>query len=109
MSAAIAGMVIGGIIYGYVQTAGPGRMGGLFPSRALFALAQQRIEQTRGAVWDPQSNPSVDQLTAANFPVITNVLDMPVSGTNNLSRHRHHDHHHLCLPTPRVCAAFRWM
>jgi hypothetical protein len=42
----------------------------------------QRIEQTRAAKWDPGAWPAVDRVVQANFPVVTNILDVPVSGTN---------------------------
>ena len=42
----------------------------------------QRVEQCRAAKWDTRSFPPVDQLVASNFPVATEEMDLPVSGTN---------------------------
>lgn len=51
-------------------------------SLAAHSLALQRIEQVRAAKWDQAAYPAVDQVVQANFPVTTNVLDLPSSGTN---------------------------
>ncbi|MFA6543068.1 MAG: hypothetical protein WCS99_01500 [Limisphaerales bacterium] len=78
MSAAIAAMTVAGIIYGYTQSTKRAEWSGY--SLAAQALAVQRLEQTRACRWDPDGG--VDQLTSANFPSQTLVLDMPVIGTN---------------------------
>lgn len=80
VSLAIMGMVAGGILAGYVQSA-------RFTdwqahSLAAHALALQRIEQCRAAKWDTRSSPPVDQLIPANFPVVTEQLNLPEAGTN---------------------------
>ena len=76
----IAGISIGGIVYGYVYSAQRVEWSGV--SLAAQALAVQRMEQTRACKWDTDAG--VDQLTAANFPVQTTVMDLPVTGTNFL-------------------------
>ncbi len=49
---------------------------------AAQSLAQQRMEQTRAAKWDPASSPPGDELTAAKYPMKVDILDIPQSGTN---------------------------
>jgi hypothetical protein len=45
-------------------------------------MALQRLEQIRSAKWDTAAYPPVDNVTAANFPDTTQVMDLPISGTN---------------------------
>lgn len=80
VSLALMGLVAGGILAGYVQSA-------RFTdwqahSLAAQALALQRIEQCRAAKWDTRASPPVDLLTAANFPTTTEQLNLPEAGTN---------------------------
>jgi len=77
----IAAMVIGGIIYGYIQSAYRAEWSGY--SLAAQALATQRLEQTRAAKWDPAAD--VDELISSNFPDVVSILDLPVAGTNVVS------------------------
>jgi hypothetical protein len=51
-------------------------------STAAQALARQRLEQTRGARWEPNSPTAVDELVVANFPEVVRSLDIPAVGTN---------------------------
>jgi hypothetical protein len=79
-SLALIGLTAGGIIRGYIQSA---RITDWQAhSLAAQSLAMQRVEQCRAAKWDTRSFPPVDQLVASNFPVATEQLDLPVSGTN---------------------------
>lgn len=78
ISAAIAAVSIGGIIYGYVMSAQSAEWSAY--NLAANSLALQRMEQARAAKWDRQATPIVDELT--NFPVRVEVLDIPISGTN---------------------------
>lgn len=80
ISAAIAALSIGGIMYGYVMSAK--RAEWTAYAMAAQSLAMQRIEQTRAARWDLQTTPITDELISANFPPQANVLDIPISGTN---------------------------
>jgi type II secretory pathway pseudopilin PulG len=76
---AIAALVFGGIIAGYVQTTRRAEWTGY--SLAAQGLVIQQLEQARAAKWDVLSVPVVDELT--NLPTLTrSVLDLPVSGTN---------------------------
>ena len=51
-------------------------------SLAAHSMALQRIEQVRAAKWDTAASPVVDLIIQDNFPKITNVLDIPISGSN---------------------------
>jgi hypothetical protein len=77
---AIALITVSASTKGYVLTAHKAEWSAY--SLAAHSLAMQRIEQTRAAKWDPGAWPSVDRVIPANFPPLTNVLDVPVSGTN---------------------------
>src|SRR5262245_8991436 len=77
------GMItIGASIYGYVLSAKRAEWSGY--SLAAQSLAMQRLEQARAVRWDPMSYlTNSDELLQANFPVIsTNILDIPITGTN---------------------------
>jgi type II secretory pathway pseudopilin PulG len=52
-------------------------------SLAAQSLAQQAVEQTRAAKWDPLAAPPADEVVTARFPDVTHVLDIPQSGTNS--------------------------
>ena len=80
ISAAIAAISIGGIMYGYVLSAQRAEWASY--AMAAQSLAMQRIEQTRSARWDLSATPTVDELDPVNFPAQINVLDIPISGTN---------------------------
>ena len=80
ISMAIAGIIMGGIVSGFMQAHRTSEWSAY--SLAAQSLALQPLEQARGAKWDPYAYPPVDQLVAANFPDRTNVLDVPSTGTN---------------------------
>jgi Tfp pilus assembly protein PilV len=80
VSMGLLGMSIGGIINGYVYATRQAEWSAY--SLAAHSLAVQRLEQARAAKWDPQAYPSVDRVIQANFPVVSAVLDVPMSGTN---------------------------
>ncbi len=85
----IVALVIGGSMTAYTHSA-------LFTERAGYQLAAQcqavqQFEHVRAAVWDTMAVPPVDNTT--NFPngivsganvsfVTTNILELPISGTN---------------------------
>ncbi len=77
---AISTLVIGGIIYGYVGTSTRAEWTGY--SLAAQSLTQQKLEQVRSAKWDQGAIPTVDEVVSANFPPETNILDVPITGTN---------------------------
>ena len=80
ISAAIASTVVGAIIYGYVMASTRAEWSAL--SLAAESLAVQGMEQMRACKYDPKAATPVDQLIAANFPMQTNIMDLPISGTN---------------------------
>lgn len=80
ISAAIAAVSIGGIMYGYVMSAQRAEWSAY--AIAAQSLAMQRVEQTRSARWDLSATPTVNELVGANFPAQVCVLDIPISGTN---------------------------
>lgn len=91
ISIVIAGMVFGGILTGYIQSAKRAEWSGY--SLAAQAYGIQQLEQARSATWDVSSTPYVNQLT--NLTMIgwafsgnawsgytwTNI-DIPYSGSN---------------------------
>lgn len=80
ITSAIAAMVVGGCIYGYVMAATRAEWSAY--SLAAHSLAMQRLEQARAAKWDPMGYPPADDLVPTNFPMQINVLDIPISKTN---------------------------
>ncbi len=80
ISIAIGGLVFGGVLTAYVQSAIRAEWAAY--NLAGHSLALQRLEQVRAAKWDTQSSPPVDLVVASNFPVTVDLLDIPISGTN---------------------------
>ena len=80
MATGISALAVGGILSGYVISAKRAEWSAY--SLAAQSLAMQAIEQTRACKWDPESLPPSDELISANFPTTTNILDIPISGTN---------------------------
>jgi len=76
----IGGLLFSGILVAYIQSAYRAEWSAL--SYAAQSIAWQRIEQSRGAKWDPWGNPPVDELTSTNFPPVVELMDVPVSKTN---------------------------
>jgi prepilin-type N-terminal cleavage/methylation domain-containing protein len=76
---AILGIMVAGIIGGYVQSQRTAEWSAY--NLAAQSLALQPVEQSRAAKWEPYSSNPVDELT--NMPTrTTNVLDVPISGTS---------------------------
>ena len=80
MALGIALITVSASVKGYILTANKAEWSAY--SLAANSMAMQRIKQARAAKWDPSAWPAVDRVVQANFPVITNVLDVPISGTN---------------------------
>lgn len=81
IASAIAAMMFGGIIYGYIMSNRSAEWSAY--SFAAQSLALQRLEQTRACKWDPDANPPEDsQLQNTNFVPEVRVLDVPLNGTN---------------------------
>jgi prepilin-type N-terminal cleavage/methylation domain-containing protein len=80
VSLGIGGLIFGGVLTGYLQSAGQAEWSAY--NLAGHSLAMQRLEAARASKWDTQASPSVDKLVASNFPVNIEVLDVPLAGTN---------------------------
>jgi Tfp pilus assembly protein PilV len=95
LSALIVALVFGGTIQAYIQSSQRVEWTGY--SLAAQSLAQETLEQARSAIWDPAQTNQINQVT--NISVIpssisynsstktwsgylTNILDVPFSGTN---------------------------
>ena len=76
----IALITVSASMKGYILTANKSEWSAY--SLAANSMAMQRLEQARAAKWDPGAWPSVDRVIQANFPPVTNVLDVPISGSN---------------------------
>ncbi len=91
ISLAIVTVLFSGIVTAYVQSAQQAEWAGY--SLAAQAVGVQQIEQARSAVWDYSINKneltnlnlrawSYNATTRVGTGYITNVLDLPISGTN---------------------------
>lgn len=79
ISVAIAGLSIGGIVWGYIMAAN--RVEWSMCSSAAQAMAMRHLEQTKSARWDTLT----DELVQANFPGATENLDLPVAGSGSVN------------------------
>jgi len=77
---AIAGVMVGGLVNGFLQTAQTAEWSAY--SFAAQNQALRGLEQTRAAKWDVYAWPPVDQVVSTNFPIFVDVLDVPRSGGN---------------------------
>lgn len=77
---AISTMSISATVTGYVLASNRAEWSAY--NLAAQSLAIQRMEQTRAASWDPSGYPVTDELVQANFPVVVEVLDVPIAGNN---------------------------
>jgi len=73
-------ITVSGTINGYIFTTTRAEWSAY--SLAAQSLAMQRVEQVRAAKWDLGAYPPIDRAVATNFPVVVDVLDLPMSGTN---------------------------
>ena len=80
MALSIALITVSASVKGYILTSNKAEWSAY--SLAANSMALQRIEQARAAKWDPSAWPAVDRVVQANFPILTNILDVPLSGTN---------------------------
>jgi Tfp pilus assembly protein PilV len=81
MAVAVSTLAFSGIIMGLTTTCQRAEWASY--NLAAQNLAQQGIEQARAAKWDPQASTPVDNCVQTNFPSVgTNILDVPLSGTN---------------------------
>jgi len=84
ISMVILGIMITGIVSGFIQSQKTAEWSAY--SLAAQWYAMQPLEQARAARWDPAAAKPLDELTniapLGTTVVTTNVLDIPVSGTN---------------------------
>jgi prepilin-type N-terminal cleavage/methylation domain-containing protein len=78
ISLGILGLVVTGMLYGYVNSARLAEWNAY--SLAAQSMAFQGVEAARAAKWDPQAWPRVDELGVTNF-VQVDILDVPVHKT----------------------------
>jgi hypothetical protein len=77
----ISALLFGGVVMGFVQSAQRAEWSAY--NLAAHSLAMQGVEQARAAKWDPSAPDAVDECLPAKFPTVgTNILDVPISGTN---------------------------
>ena len=80
IASAIAAIMFGGIVYGYIQSGRNAEWSAY--SFAAQSMAMQRLEQSRACKWDPEATPAADELVSNNFPTLVSVLDIPRTGSN---------------------------
>lgn len=80
MAVFVLGVMITGVVSGFIQSHRTAEWSAY--SLAANSMAVQSLEQARAAKWDIHKATPVDQLVSSNFPNTTNVLDIPISGTN---------------------------
>jgi prepilin-type N-terminal cleavage/methylation domain-containing protein len=80
VSMAVVGVMMAGLVSGFMQTHRTAEWSAY--NLAAQSLALQPLEQARAAKWDQYANPRVDFLNSSNFPRTTNILDVPITGTN---------------------------
>jgi len=91
VSMMILAIVISATINGYILSTN--RADWSSQSLAAHSLALQRLEQVRAATWRTGGEADIDEVTAANFPIVNSVLDLPVSGTNVVTATIRTNHH----------------
>ena len=83
VSIMIVAIVVSATINGYILSTNRAEWSS--QSLAAHSLALQRLEQVRAAPWITSGETDVDNVISANFPDVTSVLDIPVSGTNAIT------------------------
>jgi type II secretory pathway pseudopilin PulG len=77
----LAGILLGATVLGYLQCARRAEWSAY--NLAAQGLAMKRLEQARSARWDTQTYPQLPehlQFVGANFPDLTEVMDVPATG-----------------------------
>ena len=80
VSMAVAGIMVGGMVNGFMQSAQRAEWSSY--SLAAQNQALRGLEQVRAAKWDLYAYPSVDQVVSTNFPGYWDILDIPSAGGN---------------------------
>jgi type II secretory pathway pseudopilin PulG len=78
ISVVILAMVMGGVIYGYVQANRNAEWNSM--SYAAQSYALQGLEQVRAAKWDLSAMPVWDDIPAPTNYIQIDIMDVPVSG-----------------------------
>lgn len=78
VSLAISGMMVTGIVSGFLQSATTAEWSSY--SYAAQCQALRRLEQVRAARWDAYAFPITDFVQTNYFPVVVDILDVPTSG-----------------------------
>jgi hypothetical protein len=78
MALAIAGVLILGLVSGYMQTVRVAEWSNY--CLAANSIALQGLEQVRAAKWDPEGG--VDMVQSSSFPDRIEILDIPFTKTN---------------------------
>lgn len=76
ISMAIIGLMLGGIVNGYILSAQRAEWSGY--SFAAQSLASQGVEQARSTKWDPLAYPPIDEMLPGIY-VRWDTLDVPIS------------------------------
>ena len=80
VSMMLIGLLIIGIVQGWMFAHNLAETSAY--SLAANSLSIQRMEQARSTKIDLLASPPVDELVQTNFPPVTNILDVPMSGDN---------------------------
>ena len=80
VSMAVAGIMVGGLVNGFMQSAQQAEWSSY--SLAAQNQALRGLEQVRAAKWDLYAWPAIDQVVSTNFPGYTHILDVPRAGGN---------------------------
>jgi prepilin-type N-terminal cleavage/methylation domain-containing protein len=78
MSLVVLGIMVTAIVTGYTQAIQQAEWSAY--SLAANSLAMQPIERARAAKWDRYATPQSCMIVSSNFPLETNILDIPISG-----------------------------
>ena len=78
VSILVVGIMLSGLFSLYTQSAVRAEWSAFSLAGQMMAL--RGLEQTRAAKWDPRASPSIDELVAANFTNVVDVLDLGPNG-----------------------------
>ena len=73
IAAAIFALIFGTVLAGLIQS--NFRTSWIATDAAASKIAEQRLEQTQNARWDPTLVPALDEVVSSNFPLTTVELD----------------------------------
>jgi Tfp pilus assembly protein PilV len=82
ISLAITTLAVGGMVSGY--TFSVERAEWSTRSAAAQILADQKLEQTKAARWDPMASPPIDELVSTNFLIEVTALAIPSTSAQGI-------------------------